>query len=158
MDRHCQYPVLYRKRFIPYETVSLKNDKIVYISEAVIKTEWQVIKPRVDFSHGISWYFIDKGFKVSKFFKATGQLHYIYCDIIEHEYNELENSYIFSDLLVDVIVHNDGSVQVLDIGEITEALDLSLITLKQAKDALTKLDELLKIVYEGKIMDMIEGI
>jgi len=152
------YPVLYRRRFIPDEIVNLKNDKIVYMSDEIIKTEWEVIKPRADFSHGISWHFLDKGFKVSKFFKATGELHYIYCDIIEHEYNASENAYIFNDLLVDVIVHNDGSVHVLDIGEIPEALDLNLINIKQAKDALTKLDALLKIIYEGKLMDLIEGI
>jgi len=151
------YPTLHRRRFIPDEIVNLKNDKIVYISDSLIKTEWNVIKPRDDFSHGISWYFLNEGFKVSKFFKVSGELHYIYCDIVEHEYNGLDNSYIFNDLLVDVIIYNDGSVQVLDVGEIPEALDLALINIDQAKDALTKLDALLKIIYEGKLMDLIEG-
>lgn len=152
------HPILYRKRFIPSEIIKLKNDKIVYMNDSLIKTQWDVIKPRDDFSHGISWYFLDKGFKISKFFKADGELHYIYCDIVEHEYNPSENSYIFSDLLVDIIIYNDGSVHILDIGEITEALDLELISLSQAKDALTKLDALIKIIYEGKLMSLIEGI
>lgn len=152
------HPALYRRRFIPDEIINLKHDNIVYIDESLIKTEWQTIKPRDDFSHGISWYFLERGFKVSKFFKETGCLHYIYCDIIEYEYRPSDNSYIFSDLLVDVIVNNNGTVHVLDIAEIAEALDASLITLSQAKDALTKLDALLKIIYEGKLLDLIEGI
>jgi len=152
------YPTLYRRRFIPNEIVSLRNDKIVYMSDNLIKTEWEVIKPRSDFSHGSSLYSLSEGFKISKFFKESGELHYIYCDIVEYEYNQEDNSYIFSDLLVDVIVHNDGSVQVLDIGEIPEALELKLIDIDQAKNALTKLDALLKIIYEGKLMDLIEGI
>lgn len=152
------YPALYRKRFIPDEIVNLKNDKIIFKSDSLIKTQWQVIKPRDDFSKGISWYFLERGFKISKFFKNSGELHYIYCDIIEFEYNAADNSYVFADLLVDVIIHNDGSVQVLDIAEIPEALDLSLISIAQAKDALTKLDALLKIIYDNKLMDLIEGI
>ena len=151
------YPTLYRKRFIPDEIVNLKNDKIVYIDAHKIKTEWTVLKPRDDFSHGVSWYFLDKGFKVSKFFKADGELHCIYCDIVEYEYLQAENAYIFSDLLVDVVIQSDGSVNVLDVGEIAEALDSSLISLEQAKDALIKLDALLEIIYSGKLKDLIEG-
>ena len=151
------YPTLYRRRFIPDEIVCLKDDRIIYQGSDLIITEWKTLKPRADFSHGISWYLLDKGFKVSKFFKASGELHYIYCDIIEHEYSVTDNAYIFNDLLVDVIIHNDGQVRVLDIGEITDALDGELISLRQAKDALAKLDALLQVIYSGKIMDLIEG-
>jgi len=150
-------PILYRKRFIPNEIVNLKNDRIVYIDDCRIKTEWEVLKPRNDFASGISWYLLDRGFKISKFFNADGELHCIYCDIVEYEYNQAENAYVFSDLLVDIVIHSDGTVNVLDIGEIVEALEQSLISLEQAKDALTKLDALLEIIYSGRLMDLIEG-
>lgn len=151
------FPTLYRKRFIPNEIVCLKNDKILYIDDCQIKTEWSVLKPRDDFSHGESLYLLEQGFKISKFFKADGELHCIYCDIVEHEYSQAENAYIFSDLLVDVVIHRDGSVNVLDVGEIVIALEQSLISLEQAKDALTKLDALLKIIYSGRLEDLIDG-
>jgi len=117
---------LYRRRYIPDEIVELKDDEIVYSNPDIIITKWQVLKPRDDFSSGISYYFLDKGFKISKFFKPSGDLHYIYCDIIEYEYRKADNAFVFNDLLVDVIIHNDGSVQVMDIGELTIALDTAL--------------------------------
>ncbi|MDL2248133.1 DUF402 domain-containing protein [Tyzzerella sp. OttesenSCG-928-J15] len=148
------FPTLYRRRFIPDEIVELKNDEILHFSEEMIVTRWEVLKPRNDFASGISWYLPEKGFKVSKFFKASGQLHYIYCDIIACEFDRVKNTCIFNDLLVDVIIFNDGSVKVMDIGELTEALDMGLITLGQLKESLNKLDSLLDIVYSGRINEL----
>jgi predicted RNA-binding protein associated with RNAse of E/G family len=154
---NVKLPTLYRKRFIPNELVKLDDDKIIHIDDKLIKTQWKVLKPRDDFSHGLSWYFLEKGFKISKFFKETGELKFVYCDIIEHSYNEVENSYVFADLLADVVIHNDGAVHVLDLGEIPEALDAGLISVEQAKDALLKLDDLLLTIYEGKVLELIES-
>ena len=44
--------ILYRKRFIPMETVLLKDDSIVFQDENVIVTKWHTIKPREDFEKG----------------------------------------------------------------------------------------------------------
>lgn len=48
------HPALYRKRFIPDETVELKDDLILLISKDLIITSWDVLKPRRDISRGIS--------------------------------------------------------------------------------------------------------
>jgi len=74
---------------------------------------------------------------------------YIYCDIIEVELND--NEYLFTDLLADVIVYENGFTKVLDLAEIPEALDEGLITLDQAKKALIVLDKLLNMIYDGKL-------
>ena len=144
-------PSLYRRRYIPDETVCLKDDIITHMDDDIIVTKWNVLKPRKDFTHGDSCYFLKKGYKVSRFFTASGECLYIYCDIIKPEYNERENSYIFNDLLIDVIIYPDGFVKVLDLAEIPEALDMGLISIEDAKYALIKLDELLGVIYDGGV-------
>ena len=148
---YLDFPVLFRRRFIPDELIKLEKDEIIYFDKRVIVTKWEVLKPRGDFSHGISWYLLEDGFKISKFFKATGELHYIYCDIIEHFYNSRDNSYLFNDLLADVIIYNDGFVKVMDVGELSQALAEGLISVNQLTDALDKLDKLLQIIYDNKL-------
>ena len=51
---------LYRKRFIPNELISLHKDEVIYANEELILTRWDTLKPRADFSHGISAYFLKK--------------------------------------------------------------------------------------------------
>ncbi len=142
---------LYRRRFIPEETVFLKKDIIVKFSDEIIVTKWSAIKPRPDFSYGCSVYYPGKGWKISKFYDEKMNFIYYYCDIINTEYFRQENEVIFSDLLVDVVVFPDGSIRVLDLDEIPEALDLGLIDVETAKSALRKLHELLAIIYNGEI-------
>ena len=111
---------LYRRRFIPDETVFLKDDEILLYNDEVIVTRWTALKPRDDFARGLSCYFLNKGMKVSKFFDSNGGLVYYYCDIIETVFNAGKNSYCFNDLLIDVIVYKDGSVRVCDLGEVPD--------------------------------------
>lgn len=106
-------PKLYRKRFIPDEIVELKDDRIVYHEGNIMITEWDVLHPKAKFSHGISCYYMDKGWKISKFLNKKKELVYYYCDIIETAYLKAENAYIFTDLLADVIIHPDGAVEVV---------------------------------------------
>ncbi len=146
-------PKLYRKRFIPNEMVYLKDDEIVYMDNFIMITKWKVLKPRKDFTHGCSCFFLKEGFKISKFYDSGENCVYTYCDIIETIYSEKDNSYIFNDLLVDVIVLNTGEVKVLDLAELTEALDKKLISVDTAKKALVLVDKLLSIIYEGKFLD-----
>ena len=104
-------PKLYRKRFIPDEIVELKDDRIVYHEGNIMITEWDVLHPKAKFSHGISCYYMDKGWKISKFLNKKKELVYYYCDIIETAYLKAENAYIFTDLLADVIIHPDGGLR-----------------------------------------------
>ena len=131
-------PKLYRKRFIPDEIVELKDDRIVYHEGNIMITEWDVLHPKAKFSHGISCYYMDKGWKISKFLNKKKELVYYYCDIIETAYLKAENAYIFTDLLADVIIHPDGG-----------------ITEREIKLALRNLDSLLQVIYSGGLPEMI---
>lgn len=143
------YPNLYRKRIIPSECLHLKNDQIVYYENNRLVTIWNAIHPRKDLHHGISCYFFDEGFKVSKFYSENGSLLYWYCDIIEAEYNSESNDLVVTDLLADVIIYPDGFVKVVDIDEMVDALDEDGITLAQLKTSLHNLDKLLTLIYSG---------
>ena len=84
-------PKLYRKRYMPSEVVHLKDDIITYQGENVMVTNWDVLHPKAKFSHGVSCYYMDKGWKISKFLNKNDELVYYYCDIIDTTYNEEEN-------------------------------------------------------------------
>ena len=143
-------PKMYRRRFIPDEKVFLKDDVIVEINDDVIITKWEVLRKRNDFSHGVSCYFLRKNIKVSKFIDDNENILYWYCDIIDWEYNQEDNSYVFNDLLIDVIVYENGFVKVVDMGEISTALEKGLIDCELAKKALNTADDLLNVIYGGK--------
>lgn len=145
---------LYRKRLIPAETVKLKNDEIVYCEGDVIVTKWKPIKPRKDIGSGESCCVTGLGIKASRFYDTYGQFIYWYFDIISTNYNEETDEYVFTDMLADVVVYPDGSVKVLDIDELADALETGIITETELIDSLRKLSELLKIVYEKRIDDV----
>lgn len=147
-------PKLYRKRIIPEEIVLLDKDEIIYADESHIMTRWNTIKPKKILHHGCSCYFLDEGFKVSKFYREDGSLIYWYCDIISYTYDETENSYVFTDLLADVLVYPHGEVQVVDVGEIADALSDKTLTIEQMIPALRSLDKLLNIIYSGHFAEI----
>lgn len=140
---------LYRKRIIPEEMILLKDDIVLHQDTSTIITKWNSLKPRKDFSNGISAYFIEEGFKVSKIFDKHQKLVYWYCDIIETEYNTGQNAYIFTDLLADVVIYPNGTLRVLDLDEIGDALEDKRITNETAIKALRLCNHLLEKVYSG---------
>lgn len=142
-------PVLYRKRIIPEECVLLKDDKVLYQDEQIIVTGWNTLKPKKDLHHGYSCYFLKEGYKVSKFYREDNSLLFWYCDIVEHDYNPETNTYIFTDLLADVIIYPDGFVKVVDIDELVTALGDGLISEDTLKKSLLCLNNLLEIIYSG---------
>lgn len=143
-------PKLYRKRIIPSECILLKDDIILYKDEDKIITQWKTLRPKKEFTHGYSCYFLNKGYKVSKFLKADGNLLYWYCDIIDHEYKEGENTYVFRDLLADVIVYPDDFVKVDDLDEFEEAITSGALSIEDVTKALKSLSALLNVIYDGK--------
>lgn len=145
-----EFPTLYRKRLIPEECVLLKDDIILQCNEDFILTKWSALKPKKDLHHGYSCYFLKEGYKVSKFYREDNTLLYWYCDIVDYEYKEKENSLIVTDLLADVLVYPDGFVKVVDIDEMVICLNDNRITLEQLKHSLTQLDRLLQIIYADK--------
>ena len=67
-------PILYRKRLIPEECILLNKDILLYRDEHILVTKWQTIRPKKDLDHGTSCYFLDKGWKVSRFLNRLGGL------------------------------------------------------------------------------------
>jgi predicted RNA-binding protein associated with RNAse of E/G family len=140
---------LYRKRIIPEECVFLKDDVILYRDKEVIVTRWNTLHPKKTLHHGYSCYFLERGFKVSKFYDHDNRLISWYCDIISHTYDEAEDTYVFTDLLADVIVYPDGFVRVVDLDELADAFRDGLINSDQLQTALRHLDKLLSLIYKG---------
>lgn len=141
---------LYRKRIIPEECVLLKGDTILYRDSDIIVTKWTSIKPKKDLHHGFSCYFLKDGYKISKFYYEDGSLLYWYCDIISHTYNSETDTFVFTDLLADVIIFPDGRTRVVDLDEVADALESGALKKEQAEDALRKLNKLLTIIYHGE--------
>lgn len=110
----------------------------------------KTLNPKTSFSHGCSCYFLKEGIKVSKFYRHDNSLLYWYCDVVSYDYNAEENSLLVTDLLADVIIHPDGTVQVVDLDELAEAFEEGLITAEQMSMCLRQLNNLLTIVYRDK--------
>lgn len=143
-------PILYRRRIIPDECVLLKDDIILSCDEDHIVTKWNALRPKKDLHHGASCYFLKEGFKVSKFCREDDSLLYFYCDIVDYNYDAVQNNLIVTDLLADVIIYPDGFVKVVDLDELVTALEARSISLDTLKSSLNKLDKLLNIIYSGK--------
>ena len=151
-------PILYRKRIIPEECVLLKDDKILYQDEQIIVTGWNTLKPKKELHHGYSCYFLNEGYKVSKFYREDNSLMFWYCDIVEHDYQPETDTYIFTDLLADVIIYPDGFVKVVDIDELVTARGENLISEDTLKKSLLCLSSLLEIIYAGNFDTLQEPI
>ena len=151
-------PTLYRKRLIPEECILLKDDELLYRDEKTIITRWNTLKPKKDLHHGFSCYFLDKGVKVSKFYKADGTQICWYCDIVTHSYDEATDTYVFTDLLADVLVYPNGQVKVVDLDELADAVEPHLISQELLLTALRQLNTLLSHIYSGKFSEYQEYI
>ena len=142
-------PILYRKRLIPEECILLKNDRLLHRDDRILVTAWNTIKPRKDIHHGCSCYYLQEGFKVSRFYREDDSLLYWYCDIVDYDYDEAADTYVVTDLLADVIVYPDGFVKVVDIDELATAKEAGLLSDDMLKKALLTLNHLLQIIYDG---------
>jgi len=151
-------PILYRKRLIPDECVLLKDDIVLYRDPEIIITKWNTLKPKKTFHHGFSCYFLDQGIKVNKFYGHDNQPLYWYCDIVEHTYDEATDTYVFTDLLADVIVMPDGYVKVMDLHELADALEAGILTQEQLNRSLRTLNNLLTKIYQGEFENLTKWI
>lgn len=140
---------LYRKRIIPDECILLEDDEILYHDQEVIITKWNTIRPKKTLCRGYSCYFMERGFKVSKFYDHDDNLISWYCDIIDYSFDKATDTYVFTDLLVDVIVYPDGFVRVVDLNELADAARDGLLTAEQMQLALRRTDKLLSLIYKG---------
>lgn len=140
---------LYRRRLIPNECVFLKDDSILLQNDNEIITIWKTLHPKTEFAKGISFYVLDKGWKISKFFNRKNELVYIYCDIINVIYDKHNDSYTFVDYLADVIIENNGLVRIVDLDELATANVTGIINNDELTMAIYKLDSLLSNIYSG---------
>lgn len=149
-------PLLYRKRLIPEECILLKSDRILHQDKTsqILITQWNTLHPKKDLDHGASCYFLNKGWKISKYLDAQNRLICWYCDIIQTSYDKEHNAYTFLDLLADVLVYPDGQVKVVDLDEVADALDTHLITVDQVKLCMHRLDGLLRTIYSGQLLNL----
>ncbi len=143
---------LYRKRFIPDELKLLADDKILYVSDDIIITSWNTLKPRSDFASGISAYYRKEGFKISRHYGADGTFTRWYCDIITE--SQAEDGLIYSDLLIDVVIFPDGTVRVVDLDEAADALEQGLITAEMLTGALRSTNKLLTYIHQGRFSEL----
>ncbi|MGB4661596.1 MAG: DUF402 domain-containing protein [Mobilitalea sp.] len=151
-------PMLYRRRFIPKELIHLKDDVLLVLEENLIITKWITLHPRKDIARGISAYYIDKGFKVSKIYDKNDKIVYWYCDIIQVKKDPEKNTVIIEDLLIDVVLYEDGKVHILDLDELADALDKKLISQEESSYALRTVNSLLKVIYSGHFNSLQDAI
>ena len=142
---------LFRRRFIPDECVELKDDIILKRTDSMIVTKWHVIKERRDFSDGYSCFYLDRGYRISKFLKRDGELLFWYFDVVDYELNEAKNELHIIDLLADVVVYPSGKIRVVDLDELSEAFEKSLIDETLLKKSLLSLNRLLNEIYTDGI-------
>lgn len=147
-------PILYRKRLIPNECILLKDDILLYRDEEILITKWNTIRPKKILHHGMSCYFLKKGIKVSRFCDAEDNLICWYCDIISHSWDPDTDTYVFTDLLADVLVYPDGFVKVLDLDELADATAEGLLTEVQLEKSLRRTNWLLELIYGGRFEEL----
>ncbi|MBR6302428.1 MAG: DUF402 domain-containing protein [Lachnospiraceae bacterium] len=141
---------IFRKRIIPAECILLDKDIIVERTDEHIITSWHTIRPKDEFDHGTSCYFLNDGIKVSKFYRSDGSLLYWYCDVVQYDFSEDGNSLTVTDLLADVILYPSGRMKVVDLDELADAKEQGLITDEQMINCLRQLDNLLSLIARDK--------
>ena len=147
-------PTLYRRRLIPDECVELKDDVIIYQDGEMIITTWTTLRQKAKLTHGISCYFLKKNIKVSKFYDHE-RFKFYYCDIIQTEYDEETNTYTFIDLLTDVIFKPGSYVKVVDLDELSDAVERGLITQSELLVSLRNTNTLLEAIYSDEFFTQI---
>jgi predicted RNA-binding protein associated with RNAse of E/G family len=142
---------LFRKRFIPDECVELKDDIILKQTDSMVVTKWHVIKERRDFSDGYSCFYLDRGYRISKFLKSDGSLLFWYFDVVDYDLDKETNTLHVIDLLADVVVYPSGKMRVVDLDELSEAFEKRLIDESLLKKSLLSLNRLLNEIYSDGI-------
>lgn len=149
-------PTLYRKRLIPNECIRLDRDEVLLRSDKMLITRWHTIRPKKDLDHGVSCFLLDKGWKISRFLNRENQLICWYCDIIDWTYDSDTDTYVFIDLLADVLLYPSGEIRVVDLDEIADALEQRLINQAQTCLCMRRLDALLREIYAGRLLPSLE--
>ena len=144
-------PKLFRIRFIPQESIDISSDNTLYRDNCYLITSWKPIRSRTDIISGVSCVFLEEGWKISAFMDREDHIKYWYCDIIDIKYDPKEDTYFLYDLLIDIIIREDGKVEVIDLEELAKAFDEGLITKEQLAMSLIRSNNLLRKIYQQDI-------
>ena len=150
-------PTLYRKRLIPNECIRLDQDEVLLRRDNLLVTRWHTIRPKKDLDHGVSCFLLDKGWKISRFLTREDELICWYCDIIDWTLDPDTDTYIFTDLLADVLLYPSVSIHVVDLDEIADALEQKLLTQTQVCLCMRRLNALLQEIYAGTLLPSLEA-
>lgn len=142
---------LFRVRYLPFEIVELSSDRILFRDSSYLITSWEPIRPRADIKSGISCIFLNEGWKINAIRDNQDRIIYWYCDIIDIRFDLKEDAVYFHDLLVDIVIREDRSLEVLDLDELATAYDNGLITKEQLLLALHRCNSLLRMIYNTDV-------
>nr|WP_232330956.1 MULTISPECIES: DUF402 domain-containing protein [unclassified Thermoactinomyces] len=99
----------------------------------------------------LTYYFVRKGYTISKVFGRSGEFLYYYCDVMQmYQVNRLK--YVMVDLLLDLIVYPDGRYHLIDIDEFADAVERGQLKRRQQVHALRTLDQMIRLQTERKLI------
>lgn len=99
----------------------------------------------------LTFYMVDQGYTLSKVFNKQGEFMYYYCDIMEMK-RVAKRTYVMVDLVLDLIVHKNGSYEVLDIDEFAEVIEKGDITQEKQVYALRRLHEMIELHQRRRLI------
>ena len=73
----------------------------------------------------------------------------MYCDIVEPQIDSETGMYIFTDLLIDILIYPDGHVEVLDLDEFADMMEQKILSDSLSIEALRRTNHLLSLIYSG---------
>lgn len=141
---------LLRKRYFPNEEIDISDDDVLYVDDELLVTSWVPIRSRGDIKRGISYYFLNEGYKISKVFNNDDSLKYYYCDICRYEVNKDKKIYKMIDLLVDIEVFPDKHYIVLDFDELIDLFERKEISPKEYMRSVKNFSDLVTKINNGE--------
>ena len=99
----------------------------------------------------LTYYFVKKGYTISKVFTKDGEFQYYYCDLMEMQQTG-NMRYVMVDLLIDFIIYPDGNHHLVDLDEFADSIEKSEITKRQTIHTIRTLDEMIALQTEGTLI------
>jgi predicted RNA-binding protein associated with RNAse of E/G family len=98
-----------------------------------------------------TYYFVKRGYTISKVFHKNGEFMYYYCDVMEMK-EVAPMRYVMVDLLLDLIIYPDGRYHLIDVDEFADSVDKGHLKKRQQVHALRTLDTMLKLQTKRRLV------
>jgi uncharacterized protein len=132
----------------PQREVDLTGDTLLYQDQELQVTAWIAPEHHPNqVKYALTFTLFNQAIQIHSKHDAQGQRLYWYCDLLE--VSQVAETWLLTDLILDVVVYPDYSTRVLDLAEMGEALEENGITPLQAAQAL-KLAEKVLLWAENK--------